>query len=303
MEPLPNTFIIGAPRSGTTSLHNYLGQHPDVFMSRLKEPRYFAYRGEEVEYQGPADPVTFNRSTVTERDEYVSLFRDAGGEAVVGETSPIYMYRADVAAANIRQTVEDPRFIAILRNPVDRAYSDFLNMVRLGREPLLDFETALDREGERKEKNWSPFYYYADKGMYARQLEQYYDAFDRSKIKVFLFRELVRDGKGVVGQIMDFLDLETKRIDLRKKHNRSQFPRVNLIHKVASYPSVKSARGVFRGPVWRFIDWLRRKNLTEETPEMRVSTRVSLENKFRPEIKRLQGIIGKSLDHWIESDN
>jgi hypothetical protein len=294
-----NTFIIGAPRSGTTSLHNYLGQHPNVFMSRLKEPRYFAYKDEDVDCQGPADPVTFNRSTVTDRDEYVSLFRGVNGEKIIGETSPIYMYRSNVAAGNIAQAVEDPRIIAILRNPIDRAYSDFLNMVRLAREPLLDFRTALEKESERVEKNWSPFYYYTEKGMYARQLENYYDVFDESQIKVFLFEELVEDEQRVMDQIMEFLNLERLKLDIDEKHNRSRFPKMKCIHRVASYPSVKSARGLFRGPVWGLIDWMRRQNLTEVTSEPRPSTRKSLENKFRSEINHLQNLIDRSLNHWL----
>lgn len=301
METFPNTFIIGAPRSGTTSLHNYLGQHPDVFMSRLKEPRYFAYKDELVEYQGPADPVTFNQSTITDRDEYISLFREVNGESIVGETSPIYMYRADIAAENIQQAVDDPRFIAILRNPVDRAYSDFLNMVRLAREPLLDFETTLDREDERKKKNWSPFYHYVKKGMYARQLRHYYDVFDRSQIKVLLFDDLVRDEQKMMNEIVDFLELEEHMFDISEKHNRSRLPKLQFIHKIASHPTVKSARGLFRGPVWRTINWLRVQNLTDETPEMSASTRKRLENTFRSEINQLESLINRSLGHWLQS--
>jgi len=268
-------------------------------MSRLKEPRYFAYKDEVVEYQGPADPVTFNQSTITDRDEYVGLFREADSVAVVGETSPIYMYRADVAAENIQQAVDEPRFIAILRNPVDRAYSDFLNMVRLAREPLLDFETALDREDERKKKNWSPFHYYVEKGMYARQLEDYYHLFDRSQIKVLLFDELVKNERKVMHRIVDFLGLEAHTFDLRKTYNRSKFPKLKFIHKVASYPTVKSARGLFRGPVWRAINWLQKRNLMDETPEMSASTRARLKETFCPEIKRLQNLIDVSVDHWL----
>lgn len=298
MRVLPNTFIIGAPRSGTTSLHNYLGQHPDVFMSRLKEPRYFAYKNEVVEYQGPADPITFNQSTITDRDEYVDLFREAGSVAVVGETSPIYMYRSDVAAENIQQTVDDPHFIAILRNPVDRAYSDFLNMVRLAREPLLDFETTLDREDERKKKNWSPFYYYVEKGMYACQLEHYYNIFDRSRIKVLLFDQLIEDDQEVMRQIVDFLELEEHTFDLRKAYNRSRFPKSRLIHNFVSH-GVKLARGPLQGPVWRTINWLRMRNLVDGTPEMSASVRARLEKTFRPEIEKLQDLTGLSLDHWL----
>lgn len=296
-----NTFIIGAPRSGTTSLHNYLSQHPNVFMTRLKEPRYFAYKDEVVDCQGPADPVTFNRSTITKRDEYMRLFRGVNRQKIVGETSPIYMYRADVAAENIAQAVENPRIIAILRNPIDRAYSDFLNMVRLAREPLLDFRTALEKESERIDKNWSPFYYYTEKGMYARQLKKYYNVFDKSQIKVFLFEELVEDEQRVMKQIMEFLNLERLKLDVDEKHNRSRFPKMKFIHRVASYPSVKSARGLFRGPVWDLIDWMRRQNLTEETPDLRPSTRKRLENKFHAEINRLQNLIDRSLNHWLQS--
>ena len=298
MPRLPNTFIVGAPRSGTTSLHRYLGQHPDVFMSPLKEPRYFAYKDQNVDFRGPADPVTFNRSTVTCWHDYVQLFEDADDQAIVGETSPIYLYSRH-AAANIRDTVPDARIIAILRSPVDRAYSDFLNMVRLAREPLLDFEAALEAEASRRQSNWSPFYYYVAKGRYFEQLMRYFDAFSTSQIKVVLFQDLVEDGEALMNDLSAFLGIEAYAFDAEERHNKSSFPRSKVVHKVVSMPSVKTAKGPFQGPIWKALDWIREGNLNDQTPCLRPETRRALRESFREDVEKLQDLIGVSLTAWL----
>src|SRR5580765_3646808 len=119
---LPNFLIIGAGKSGTTALYEYLKQHPQVYMSPVKEPRFFAFEGESVNFGGPwgerLNPEVMAFNSIA---SYSALFEDVEDETAIGEASPIYLWAAK-AAARIHRRVPDARLIAILRDPVERAY-------------------------------------------------------------------------------------------------------------------------------------------------------------------------------------
>ena len=137
----PTFLIIGAGRSGTTSLYHYLGQHPDIFMSPVKEPGFFAYEDETrplIGAYGEAELPGYS----TRREDYEALFADVSVETAAGEASVDYLYLPR-AARRIRRHVPQARLIAILRQPADRSHSQFWARVASGREPLTDFEEAL----------------------------------------------------------------------------------------------------------------------------------------------------------------
>ena len=185
----PNFLILGAPKAGTTALYAYLSQHPQVYMSPHKEPNFFAFEGAPPRYTGPGDSSGINRSSVTRLDAYLALFAGANGEAAVGEASPLYLQFPD-AAHRIHHHVPDAKLIAILRNPVERAYSDFLYRRKNGNEPSDDPLVAFQSEDERLARGWSPYFGYLQKGRYADHLERYFSLFSRDQITVFLFEDL-----------------------------------------------------------------------------------------------------------------
>src|SRR5215218_4707583 len=121
---MPNFLIIGAGKSGTTSLYHYLGQHPEVFMSPMKEPKFFCFEGERPNFRGPGDDEEINRKCVTTIDAYRALFDGVACEKAVGEASSMYLYYPK-APERIDHHVAGVRLIAVLRNPVDRAYSSY----------------------------------------------------------------------------------------------------------------------------------------------------------------------------------
>ena len=150
---MPNFLIIGAMKSGTTALYYYLEQHPDIYMSPVKEPNFFSSHKQE----NAAD-------TVTEFGIYRQLFSGGSGKKAIGEASHSYLYEPG-AAAEIRRYIPEAKLIAILRNPIERAYSHFLHMVRSGTEPLDDFARALQEDvvGIHKER---AFQDYIGRGLY-----------------------------------------------------------------------------------------------------------------------------------------
>jgi hypothetical protein len=184
---LPNFLIIGALRSGTTSLARYLGAHPDVFMASQKEVRYFDRR--------------FQRGLAWYRRQ----FADVTTQSAVGESTPGYMYE-EVALSRMEETVPDARLIAILRNPVDRAYSHYwLNRAR-GTE-VLEFSAALEAEELRLERS-GPRYGYADQGSYLRYLRRVSDHFPRASLLTILFEDLRDDPTETYRSVCRFLGID-----------------------------------------------------------------------------------------------
>ncbi len=292
----PNFLVIGAPRSGTTSLYQYLSQHPDVFMCDRKEPRFFAFEGRKVAYKGPADEQTINKDPVTDRDTYVSLYEDREDETAIGETSPLYLFD-EQAPSRIHRYVPDAQFFAVLRNPVERAYSDFLNMVRLGREPLRDFQEAIGQEPHRIEANWGPFYHYVRKGFYNEHLARYEEFFECEQMHVHLFEDLVEDPSGLMRQIFDTLGVEANvDLDVSRSWNPSGMPRSETLQRVIRSTPVrtlnrKAPEGVSRS-LRRVEDW----NL--EKPEMPPATRDHLVDVYEEDIHGLEKRLGRDLTHW-----
>ena len=139
---MPNFLVIGAAKAGTTSVYEYLKQHPQIWMSPLKETNFFALEGETLNFRGPGDQDYINRFSITKIEDYLNLFQGVSNQVAIGEVSPLYLYSLK-APERIRHYTPDTKIIIILRNPVDRAYSSFLHLIRDGREQIRNFAQAL----------------------------------------------------------------------------------------------------------------------------------------------------------------
>lgn len=294
---LPDFLIIGAPRSGTTSLYNYLRQHPQIFMSPQKEARFFAHEKWEANYQGPADAYAYNRKVISDPLEYQALFEECVSGQLAGEASPVYLYRSEQSAERIQHHVPDAKLVAIFRHPADRAYSDFLNMVRLGWEPLYDFEKALEREDRRIDDHWSPFYRYRAKGFYADRLQAYFNTFERGQMRFFLFKELLDDPVSVMTELFEFLGVDSEvSVNTQSQHNRSGLPRLQFLHRILTNAI---AEWTMRGPLRTIRTTLRDWNTAYEKPTMDPAVRRDLEEGYRDDIQRLETLIDRDLSHWL----
>jgi hypothetical protein len=152
---MPNFLVIGAGRSGSTSLYHYLAQHPQIFMSPVKEPKFFALEGHALDFRGPGDE-RIRVDTTTTLTAYRSLFDGVRGELAVGEASTLYLSH-EAAADAIARHVPEMKLIAILRDPAERAHSAFQHLTRDGYEPLANFEDALCDEPRRMAEGWYYF--------------------------------------------------------------------------------------------------------------------------------------------------
>ena len=280
--PLPNFFVIGAARSGTTALHTTLAQHPDIFMSRVKEPYFFAFEGKPPPApQGPSRP-----GVVWEPHKYFALFKDVKGERAIGESSIIYLV-SPIAVRRIRRNVPEAKIVALLRHPVERAYSHYCLMVSLGFERASSFEAALAEEPGRVAAGWWPASLYTTYGLYHRALSAWFELFPREQIRIYLYEEWRHSPEAMLRDLFGFLGVDPNFQPQLRTVNASLLPRSHILHRLARTSGSRQLQ--------RFNN---RHNLIKPPP-MRTDTRRRLLARFRDDIASLEQLIARDLSHWL----
>ncbi len=200
---MPNFLVIGAGKSGTTSLNDYLAQHPDIYMSPVKEPNYFALKNESP-LSSLSDPEQMYHypQAVYKREAYEQLFEDVRGEQVIGEVSPMYLYNPEAPIA-IDQEIPNVRLVAILRDPVDRLYSRYMHLARDNRLGSLSLDSLFD-----KDSLWWRRPDLIPEGFYGEYLQRYLLIFPREQIKLFTFNDFKQNTREVLREIYEFLGVD-----------------------------------------------------------------------------------------------
>ena len=186
---MPDFLVIGAPKAGTTALHAALARHPGLYMSPIKEPKFFLTDGPPPTKGGPGDALTY-REHVWRRADYEALFDAAPPGALRGESTPLYLYDR-AAMRRIRDALPAARLIVIVRDPVERAHSNWTHLWSAGLEPVGDFVRACDEEERRIAAGWASFWHYTGLGRYGEQLEYLFTLFPREQVLVLRYRLLV----------------------------------------------------------------------------------------------------------------
>ncbi|MCG8469073.1 MAG: sulfotransferase [Gemmatimonadetes bacterium] len=286
----PNFFCIGAMRTGSTSLHAYLDQHPDIFMSRQKETDYFVFSGDTsvVPTRG------HHRYRAETLDDYRKQFRGWNGETAIGEVSPSYLLYPHVAE-RIGATVPDARVICCLRDPVERTYSHYSFNRKYDLEEVESFGEALDLETERGAYDGYCFAY-THLSLYDRQLARYFDVFDASRIHVYLFDDFKRDPVGVLQGIFAFLGVDPDfEPDTSVAHNRSGVVGNPLLRRIHALRPLRRwlLRTLPPGPVSRFG-----RVVMKDLPPIEPQVRERLNRVFHDDLLRLEHRIGRDLSGW-----
>ena len=298
---LPHFFLIGAPKAGTTALHAALATHPQLSMSRVKEPKFFLGDGEPpARPAGPGDAHSV-QETVWRRDDYEALWPDRPG-ALRGESTPFYL-SDPVALDRIAAAVPDARLIAVLRHPVDRAYSNWAHLWADGLEPLSDFLAACAAEDHRTAEGWAPFWRYLGLGRYGAQLAALLERFPREQLHVLRYRDLVDEPTAALNGICGFLGVEADAVVEVPSENVSTYVPPSAATKVLQ-AAVRSgaAVGQFLPPqVWRrasapLLSALRRSG--GHRPELAAADRSRLLGAFGDDIALLERLTGQSFADW-----
>jgi hypothetical protein len=290
---LPNFIVIGAAKAGTTALYWYFADHPDVFMSPVKETNFFAYgldAGGRLLYGDPEH----HQFPIKSLAEYEKLFVEAGGAVAVGEASPIYL-EAPQAAARIRDLLPKVQIICGLRHPVDRAYSDYLMYLR-SRGRALDHTRDLSAGAAwtRPDSHWMRI------SRYHEQLLRYYDLFDREQIHVFLFDDLKRNPLRVMQELYRLVSVNPEFVpDFSTPHNVGGMPASRLLEGIFTSRALRSAVDPWIPK--RAANWVRRlrtRNM-RQAPPLPPDLRQELVHRFRDDITKTSALIDRSLQHWL----
>ena len=299
----PNFFLIGAPKCGTTAMHEYLRQHPQVFMSRVKEPHYFcsdfpAYRA------------------VCTKEEYEALFAKAVDELVVGESSVFYLCSATAVPAAL-EFAPDAKFLLMLRNPLEMLPSLHAQLLYGFREDEPDFAAAWRLQEARALGRRLPplcrapeHLQYGDVARFASQLRRVFDHVDRRRVHVVLYDDFAQNLQAEYGKVIRFLELP--------QAEKIAFQRVNQ-HKSHRWPAISRLLIRPPEPLMRLKRTLKKKFGAHETAPSKLLYRIlssqqkrgpldakirnEIVDRLRSEVEELQDLLGRSLSHWGFTDN
>ena len=301
---LPDFLVIGAAKAGTVSLYHYLGQHPQILMCPVNECNFFALEAADwtKHFRGPVDRLYLDQHCVKTLEVYRRLFDKAGPHQMIGESSPLYLFSA-LAAARIRHHIPNAKIVAILRQPVDRAFSNYQHFRQAQIEPIADFREAIRAEPARRAQGWGPwpFWYYAEMGFYARQLQNYFALFGRKQILVVLYEDLKSNPVGLLKRIYEFVGVDPAYTpDTSTRHNLGGVPRWDWLQRLMVKPSFAKSvaksvlptrmRHDFRN---RIADWNTQKAALDP------NVRAELNRVYRDDILNLQELIGRNLTQWL----
>ena len=214
---LPNFFILGAGRCGTTSLHRYLRQHPEIFMASVKEPSFFC-----EPFQIVANPI-----------HYVRLFDGVQDETAIGEASHVYLTHPE-SGKTLKAFLPEARFVLTFRHPADRAYSLYHHMRRYGYETAGTFERALAIEEKRYHSRWfqkhcGQYFYnflYFRSGLFGEQINRYFSLFDPKRFHILTLADLKKAPFETLKQIFTFLQVNPDfRPNISRVFNQGQTSR------------------------------------------------------------------------------
>ena len=296
-ERFPTFLIVGVAKAGTSSLYDYLGQHPQIFISPVRAPNFFGL-GEQPgpAYGGPVKSRPIHAPTL---EAYHALFEGRQNESALGEGSSYFNFTPR-AAARIQHYISQARLLIILRQPAERAYSQYLYARRMGWEPATTFQAALDEEPRRQAEGWFPFLCYRESSLYADKLRAFYDRFPAEQLHLCLFDDFRRQPAVVVNQIYRFLGVTPDFTpDVSVHHNPAT---VGLCPWLRSPHNEKAAR------FWRYLPgWLRQRlfqqlskvNVVQLALEPRLRRQLTAE--FHNDIVATQSLIGRALSQWLIS--
>jgi len=302
---LPNFLIVGAAKSGTTSLSYYLKQHKQIYISPVKEPKFFTAQFLNFPIKGIGDDVV-EKHIVKTFEDYKKLFKWTTSERkAIGEASVDNLYYHENAIKQIKKYLGNPKIIIILRNPISRAFSAYTHLVRDGRENL-SFEEGLLAESKRMRENWEFMWFYKDVGLYYAQVKDYLENF--SDVKIYLTDDLEERPLEMIKDIFRFLEVDDGFVpDISVKYNVSGVPKRRIYAKISknlnTVGSFLEKRANYLFPkkgikIIGFFEKIRAKEV--QKPKMKRETREMLLEFYREDILKTQNIIGRDLSNWLK---
>lgn len=299
MSKPPHFLIVGAPKAGTTSLYRYLQQHPQIFMPENKEPRFFCgYATDVFEFGNKC----FHAEIVSTKADYLALFQGAPAGAISGEASTDYL-SCPQAANRIHAWNPSAKIIIMLRNPVDRAYSEYQHSIT-AKFQKNNFWESLCLEEERIEQHYDPIFWHVRRGLYFEAVKEYIEVFGKDRVRIVFFEEFANSTASVVASLFEFIGVPACAVNVAERHNAGSEIAPHIRHGVFCSKFVRPI-------IWFAGQYLGQKsmlNITKWLPcNKKGSVRDMLTNgqydwlrgKFREDILKLQKLLGVNLGHWL----
>ena len=293
---LPNLLIVGAAKCGTTSLHNYLKQHPDIFMTAHKEPHFLI--NSEIGTRRV-------HKAVTTLEAYKKMFETERDYRYKGESSVMYLAFPEFSINNIKKYLDpDVKIIIMLRSPIERAFAGYLHNLRYNPAEDLSFEEAVDKSEERyhQEEDMTPDTRYLHVGRYSSQVDSFMNDF-KNNVHVIIYDDYINDIDACLSNVFDFLEVGRISVDTSRKHMvggwvfKNRFLR-NLLILENNFKSLlknflpnKRLRKVLKQKIMKIS--------TVETPHLSAEMRKKLTKYYRKDIADLSKLLNRELNHWI----
>jgi hypothetical protein len=315
---LPNFFLAGAPKAGTTSLCHYLDQHPQIYMCPIKEPCYF---GSEFRPENCAQEIlpTVERSQcelrnyldgpmrerrfggmVTEWEDYVRLFRHVRGETAIGEASSCYLW-SETAPHNIHAKIPNAKILLVLRDPAERAFSQYLHQVAVG-GLRLSFRQQVEACLQNRSRKFSLQYPLLEFGLYHGQVSRFLEYFPRQNICVQLYDDYRANTAAMMANIFRFLGVEdTFTPDTSQRHLELSLPRLagvsHALRELGVWQAIKRIMPAKLLPAARRLAFTPRRNLALDPEDRRL-----LVGYYAEDIRKLAMLTDRDLSAWLQLD-
>jgi hypothetical protein len=295
----PNLFIVGAPKSGTTALYSYLQRHPQIVMSKVKEPQFFA------------SDVCGDQRCIRTMSEYLNCFDSPDKDVVVvGEASTCYL-GSKRAPLEIHEFCPEARVIVMLRNPIDVMYAEHSERVFGGTEHITDFEVALDSPEPRRWRS-GPFkghlvrnLSYRELTTFSEQVQRYFGVFGQESVHVIIYDDFARHPDVAYRSVVSFLEVDPRRkidFDVVNSNRRARSSGVRDLLRHPPEPAKRLARALLSQRMRRALGdcfrWLNIKRAARPPLDGRFQRRIAVE--YAPEVSQLSSLLNRDLlSIWI----
>ncbi len=311
----PNFFIVGVVKGGTTSLYHYLSQHPDVFMSPIKEVNYFSCEdidsrkfSKDYKHDVNVNLKTFLNSNmeqnihiahVENEEDYLKLFRNVTDQKAIGEASNSYLLYPS-ASREIKQKYPNAKIIMMLRNPIERAFSQYIMNLKQGKILNKDFLNEIQEDDKVENKGWGANHQYLFIGKYYQQVKRYLEIFDRKQVKIFFYDDYKKDAGRTVKLLFEFLEIDsTINVDTKTKYNEGGSPRFGKLNYFINQFGIISwaKRNLPRSMRTTFKRYFYSQ---KEMPVITPKERAWLIEYYKEDVLELSNLLNKDLSHWLK---
>jgi len=285
METWPNFFIVGADKAGTSSLYSYLFEIPEIFMSKIKEPNYFSKKTIQDNH-----PLL---RPIRDKKKYLNLFKNVKNEKIIGEASPSYLADPD-APKLIHQMSPNAKILISLRDPAERAFSNYLMLHRIGRIKSsfdVQIQISLTNKKNKKEDKLT-----LDNGLYYENVNRYISFFGKDNVKIIIFEEFIQDVEKTIKDILNFLNLKSELVDFKPiAYNKYGVVRSPLSQKILQNKTIRKFSEVFISPSKR--RFLKEKFILKEEkkPEMDENVSKLLINYYSEDVQKIKNFLKRDL--------